>query len=270
MSEILHHQVRGSHLDVALLFIHPLGADLTFWDDVVTLLEGRIACVACDLRGAGASPKVADPVLLDAHVEDLEALCAFLKLASVVPVGCAVGSMVAARYAAAHPERTPALVLSNPALKTSAQAQAMLRERAELVRRLGMRAILPEAVDRAFLGAPRDERYHRYYNRFASQDPAAYALAVLAASQADVTNDLARILCPTLVVAGAHDVLLPPTLAQAVADTLTSAHSVMIEEAAHFAPYQRPDTFVEHATAFLQTCGLLVDRPSVEKREAGS
>jgi pimeloyl-ACP methyl ester carboxylesterase len=133
----------------------------------------------------------------------------------------------------------------------------MLRERAELVQRGGIEAILPGAVDRAFLEQPRDARYRRYYDRFASQDSNAYALAVLATCEADVTNDLAQIVCPTLVVAGAHDVLLPPTQARAVAEIVRSARSVTIEEAAHFAPYQRPDIFVEHAAVFLEDCGLL-------------
>src|SRR5262249_11844510 len=148
---------------------------------------------------------------------DLETLRAALGIAELTVIGCAIGAMTAASYAAAHPERMRALVLTNPTPRTLPSAKTMLTERAELVGRDGMQAILPGAVERAFLNLPQDARYADYMNRFSKQDAGAYALALLAAAEDDAEDALRALRCPTLLVPGRHDVLLPMANAEAVA-----------------------------------------------------
>jgi 3-oxoadipate enol-lactonase len=250
-AEVLHHVVVGDARDVGLLLIHPLGGDLRFWDECVALLAPRFTCVACDLRSAGRSPCAAGPVEIEDHVGDLEALRRALVLDAVVPVGCAIGAMIAAAYAAAHPDATRALILTNPTARTTDEARTMLAGRAGLVRAGGMGAILPDAVDRAFLAQPRDARYRRYYGRFAAQDAEAYALSALGVLDADISAVLPAIRCPTLVLAGAHDVLLPPETARAVHALIPGAEFAIDEDAAHFLPYQRPEGFARLLAGFL-------------------
>lgn len=252
MPTLLNHVFHaGDPRRPALLLIHPLGADMAFWDECLSTWSPGIACVACDLRSAGGSPRAAAPVSIAEHAADLEALRQALGLLAVVPVGCAIGAMVAASYAARHPQRVRALVLSNPALATSPQAAAMLAERAASVRRSGMAAILPGAVDKAFVAQPRDERFDRYLARFAAQDAEAYALSALGILQADASADLAAVRCPALVVAGGHDVLLPPAQARAVHALMPASEFVQVDAAAHFVPYQQPRRFAELVVDFL-------------------
>ena len=251
MAELLHHVMRGAPDGPVLLLIHPLGADLRFWEECIPIWDGSIPSLACDLRSAGSSPRSREPVTIARHVADLETLRQALGLGAVVPVGCAIGAMVGAAYAARHPERASALLLSNPARRTSERAAAMLRERAELVRRGGMSAILPGAVERAFVGQPRDQRFQRYLARFAAQDAEAYALSTLALLDADVSADLDAIRCPTLVVAGGNDMLLPSEQAQEIHALLAQADLVLLEDAAHFIPFQTPARFARLVLDFL-------------------
>ena len=242
---------RGEPPAPALLLIHPLGADLAFWDECIAIWNPRLSCIACDLRSSGRSPRAAAPVSIAEHVSDLEALRSRLNIETVIPVGCAIGAMIAASYAASHPTRTPALVLSNPAPRSSEQSKAMLIERSERVRRSGMAAILPDAVDRAFMGQPKDERYQRYFERFAAQEPEAYALSALGILDADVSADLAALRCPTLIVAGGQDVLLPPEQARSVHALVPHAQFVLLADAAHFTPLQKADQFAKRVLDFL-------------------
>jgi 3-oxoadipate enol-lactonase len=252
MPERLHHIVRGGTPGgPALLLIHPLGADMRFWDECVEIWQPHLACVACDLRSAGRSPRAAAPVSVAEHVADLEALRMSLGLPAVVPIGCAIGAMIAAAYAAHHSAHVAALVLSNPGIRTSSQARTMLTARAEAVRRGGMAAILPDAVDRTFLNQPRGARYERYLSAFASQDPEAYALSVLAVLDMDIAADLPKIRCPTLLIAGRHDVLLPPDHARDAQRLLSSAQLVVDEDGAHFIPFQRPEHFASLVLDFV-------------------
>jgi 3-oxoadipate enol-lactonase len=253
MAALLHHRLEGDATrEPALLLIHPLGAALDFWDDCLPFWRPQLTCLAMDLRSAGGSPRDGAPPGLDRHVADLEALRAALGIESVIPVGCAVGTMVAAAYAARHPDRVPALVLSNPTPRTAEAARAMLTARAESVRAGGMAAILPGAVERAFEAQPRDERYHRYLAAFAAQDPEAYADAVLGFAGADATADLPHVRCPALLVAARHDLLLPPTQAEEVRRRLPrGARLELDEDGAHFLPYQHPARFAARVLDFL-------------------
>ncbi|PZW48045.1 3-oxoadipate enol-lactonase [Humitalea rosea] len=256
MTALLHHQIHrhpSSHGPV-LLLIHPLGAAHDFWDACLPGWTPHVGCLAVDLRSAGRSPGDGAPPGLDRHVEDLEALRASLGLARLIPIGCAVGSMVAAAYAARYPSRVAGLVLSNPTPRSAESSRAMLLARADAVRAGGMGAILPGAVERPFEAQPRDARYAHYLAAFATQDAGAYADAVTGFATADASADLPLVRCPVLLLAGRHDLLLPLLQAEAVRDLLPPGARLEVDEAgAHFLPYQRPDAFARRVMDFLAT-----------------
>jgi 3-oxoadipate enol-lactonase len=258
MSQILHHDYTAATGDgPTLLLVHPLGGDLQFWEPLLTLLSGKIACLRCDLRSAGQSQRFGGPVTIEDHARDLECLRTHLGLDQVIPVGCAIGAMTAAAYAARQPGHCPALILSNPTHKTQPSARQMLSQRAQLVIEKGMQAILPDAIDKAFYGQPRDSRYAQYFDRFAGQDPVGYAQSILGVLDADVTAHLQSLTCPTLVVCAALDLLLPPEHAQAVHALVPGAQWARIEQAAHFAPLQQPEEFAQLVLDFLGHHGLM-------------
>lgn len=254
---ILHHQVVGQDRGIGLLLLPPLGAKLDFWQSCMDIWRDRVACVAIDLRSYIATGGDKLPVTIDQHVEDLRHLQRHLGFERCVPVGCAVSSMIAAALAAAHPETTAALVLSNATPRSSPQARTMLSERGATVRRQGIAAILPQAVERAFLNQPHDERYRRYYDSFASQSAEDYAFACEASADYDAGSCLEAVRCPTLVIAGEHDVLLPPALSREVAAAVPGSRLHIMPNVAHFAPYQAPEVFAGLVDAFLKAHGLV-------------
>lgn len=253
---MLHHSHHPAPRPDAptLLLIHPMGASLSFWNACLPAWQKVAGTVAVDLRGAGASPFDGVPPTLADHVADLEALRAALGLVQIVPVACAVGCMVAASYAAHYPQYVAAMVLSNPTARTAEPARGMLQARATAVRQGGMAAILPAAVDRPFEAQPRDARYDAYFAAFAAQDPVAYAASVEGFAMADASAALAEVACPTLLVPAAHDLLLPPRLAEEVAALMPPglAQIALDPVGAHFLPYQRPVDFAKRVLAFLR------------------
>jgi len=254
MTGLLHHVLHpaASGRGPALLLIHPLGADHRFWDACLPAWTPRVACLAVDLRGAGHSPGTGTLPTLADHAAELEALRTSLGIDRVVPVGCAVGAMVAATYAARYPDHTAALVMANPTAYSVPAAREMLHARARTVRAEGIAAILPEALDRAFAEQPRDARYDAYYAAFAAQDPMAYADAVESFATADARGDMPKVRCPVLLVPARHDLLLPPALADEVRSLLPpGARLELDEDGAHFLPYQRPERFARRVLDFL-------------------
>ena len=159
--------------------------------------------------------------------------------------------MVAASYAARHSERTRALVLTNPGMRNSDAAKTMLRERVGIVRSSGMVVLLPEAANRAFHQLPHDLRYERYVERYSAQDPEKYALSVLGYLDANVSDIVPRVRCPTLIVAGEHDILMPPGDGPAMKELMPRAEFTLMQGVAHFLPYQAPERFAAMTARFL-------------------
>jgi len=250
----LHHEIDRAPQGPALALLHPLGADLGFWAACRRLWAGRRTVLAYDRPGAGGSPPPPAPQSAAACVADLEALRAQLGLEMIVPVGVAIGAMLAAAYAASHPERVAGLVLCNPATALSPAGREMTVGRVQRLRAHGIDGLLPDAVDRAFNGLPQDGCYQAYLAAFRRNDPLGYERCALAAMGIDITEDLRRIRCPTLVVAGSLDILFPPGEALKTVALLADATYVELPKAAHFPPFQSPQAFVDAVDAFLPRC----------------
>jgi 3-oxoadipate enol-lactonase len=250
---ILAHRIEGASGGLSIVLVHPLGADQSFWDESRRHLGERTVTVSCDLRGSGQSPDLAEPLRLDRTAGDIEALRGHLGLERMVVIGCAVGAMAAARYAARHAERVLALVMANPGFRITEAGQAHLVERVPLVRAGGMQAILPQAVAGAFTGCEDTERRWRYQERFAAQTPENYALAALGAAESDISGDLPLLRCPVLLVSGRNDLRFGPSHVAKIAPLLPHATYVELEDGAHFIPYQQPAEFGAIVRRWCQT-----------------
>ena len=250
MGRYLNHRLSRPVQDIPLLLVHPLGGSLAFWDECVALWK-TYSCLAVDLRSAGGSPAAEDDLDLDTHVEDLKVLLDHLAIERVVAVGCALGSTVAAGFAARYPDRVDALVMANPEIQLSETARQSLRERASLIGVAGMAALLPAAVDRIFAGLPHDERYDRYSQAFAGMDPVAHARSILGFLDADIAAQLETVRCPTLLVPAEHDIFGPPANVTEIAKLFLDVETKILRGASHFGPYQAPAAFAAMVQDFI-------------------
>lgn len=92
----------------AVVLIHGWALSRREWDDQIAALSANYRVIAYDRRGYGKSTGFADPT---ADPGDLRALLDTLHIRSAVLVGHSAGADVAARFAAAMPQRVDALVL---------------------------------------------------------------------------------------------------------------------------------------------------------------
>jgi pimeloyl-ACP methyl ester carboxylesterase len=109
--------VRSGTLDIAVrdyggdgppvLLVHGLGGDMSAWDVVAPLLNGRV--VALDLRGHGKSGD--GPWDWDAVLDDLEAVADHLGLTNPAVVGHSLGGILAGMWARRHPDCPAAVSL---------------------------------------------------------------------------------------------------------------------------------------------------------------
>jgi pimeloyl-ACP methyl ester carboxylesterase len=179
--------------------------------------------------------------------------------------GVSFGGLIALRFAAAHPERTSALILSStPAPKLQLRrrhqiytrlpwifgplflVETPLRLREEIVTAIPdwrERWAFRLRVLRTFLGAP-----------VSFSQMAARARMIMAT---DLTPDCERVTAPTLVLTGERqlDHVVPVDGASAYARLIPNACAAVIERTGHIGSITRPDAFAALIRTFVLDAG---------------
>ena len=81
------------------------------WAGFLSRLASFARLITFDWRGTGLSDPVARAPTLDEHMDDMRAVMAAAGCERAAVLGFSAGGLLAARFAATHPERTEALIL---------------------------------------------------------------------------------------------------------------------------------------------------------------
>jgi pimeloyl-ACP methyl ester carboxylesterase len=229
-----------------------LGCSGAAWDPALRCLARRPLgqpVVAPDLPGYGRSPGPREALGIDDLADWAAHLLAALGIARAYVAGNSMGCQVALALARRRPERVGGLVLVGPttgervplwryALGLLADGRhEPLRYNAALVRMYSQ------------MGIP---RFLATTRKMLDDDPLGQAGAVAA---------------PCLVLWGRDDRIIPERAARRLAKTLPRGSFLTVEGAAHAVQFNKPDSFVEIALAFLAGAEAAMDRShSVRER----
>ena len=124
---------------------------------------------------------------------------------------------------------------------------------AERVSKDGMAAVLDTAIGRMFPPAFAEKNPDLIAERKAALpkvDPQCFARACFALASMDLTNKVAGIKNPTLVLCGALDQTTPPALARALAKKIPGARYEEIADSGHCPMLEQPDRLVSLLLGF--------------------
>jgi proline iminopeptidase len=194
------------------------GGDHAIFRPMLSSLTHVAQVVYLDLRGNGRSDRsTPDKWNLATWAEDVRAFCDALEIEKPVVLGSSFGGFVAQAYATRFPEHPGKLILcaTNPRFNLS-RALAMFE-------RLG--GAEAAAIARSFFANPSPSAFQSYiqvclplYSRLPIQHQSPDSIIHFDVARHfiggewhtfDFTRELERIRCPTLVLAGAHDPVLP-------------------------------------------------------------
>jgi pimeloyl-ACP methyl ester carboxylesterase len=252
----IHYDVRGSsHQTVVLL--HGLGLSSRFWFDQPERLGSSPdpwRVITIDNRGVGRSDKPLAPqsYTMRAMADDVAAVLDHARVERAYVAGLSLGGMIAQHVALRHAPRVEGLVL----LGTSAGFPHMHLPRAKA---LASFLALP------FDGSLRRREVRRPFARLllGGQDvgrstellsgwpdafktdptPTRVFMAHLAAAvfSHSAGDDLHRVHCPTVVVTGDDDALLPQQNSRTLARLFPWAHLEVVRGAGHIIPASHPE-----------------------------
>ena len=108
-----------------LVLVHGVGLDHKSWQYLLEDFSGQ-ATLTYDLLGHGQTERTLGRQSFEPFIEQLDVLLSGLKIPEVILVGFSLGGLVAAHFAASHPQSVRALVLiSTVYQRTSAERQAL-------------------------------------------------------------------------------------------------------------------------------------------------
>jgi pimeloyl-ACP methyl ester carboxylesterase len=251
-----------------LVFVHGLAGSWTNWLENICEFAGDHRVVALDLPGFGASQITTEPISIPGYARLLEDLCAKLEIASAAVVGSSMGGLVSAELALRHPQRVERLCLISAAglsierlplrhvLKATAPLERVFSfygglvagRAATLARRRRLRRLMLALVvahpDR--LPAPLAAEL------VAGAGRPGLLPGLQAMTAYPIRDRLGEIACPTLIVWGARDKLVPVRDADEFERLIAGARKIIYPDTGHLAMLERPACFNEDLRAFLE------------------
>ena len=238
----LHYELAGAEDAPVVVFSHSLGADLSMWDAQAGEFSRRYRVLRYDTRGHGESSLPAGPHTVAAMAGDVVDLLDYLTIPVVAFCGLSLGGVTGLWLAQNAPKRVRKVVACSAAAKIGTQES--WDARIDLVRREGMKAVVPGILERWFtpaFHAKSAETIRATERVLLGIDVDGYAAGCAAVRDADLREGLSG-LVPTLLANGARDPVTPPSDGQALAALIprarylefAGAHMFTMESAVEF------------------------------------
>ncbi|HTN63936.1 MAG TPA: 3-oxoadipate enol-lactonase [Devosia sp.] len=253
---VLHYRVRGRADAPVLALVNSLGTDARIWDGVIALLAPHYRIVSYDKRGHGLSDAPAGDYTIAQHADDLAGLLDHLGIAHCALAGVSVGGLIAQDFAIRYSQRLTALVLCDTAAQIG--TDAMWNTRIAAVRGPGLASIVEPVMQRWFTPSYRHMQpvdLAGWRNMFLRMPAQGYAGTCAALRDADLTQAVATIITPTLVLVGDQDLSTPPDLVRATADRIPHARFYTIAGAGHLPMIEQPEALASLLQQFFNEVG---------------
>jgi len=238
-----------------LVFLHPVGLDLTWWGEQFSSFGRDFDVVAVDMPNHGLSGNLTEAPTFDGLAERLAVVIDRLGAGPAHLVGVSVGGMIAQKLALKRPDLVRSLCLVATLCTFPDGVREGLRERARVARADGMAKIAELSNQRWFpsdFRTRRPDMMDRTAKSLLQQDRDFHASMWEMISTLDLEANLPTITCPTLVVAGSEDINAPAAAAELIARLIPAASLITMEKVGHFPPFENPRLFNDHLRRFLE------------------
>ena len=249
-----HVDVRGTSLHYVeegegfpLLLIHGLAGDAAAWRPQIDGFRDRYRVVAFDNRGAGRSSQREEAVSTQSMARDTLGLMDALGIQRAHVVGRSMGGAIAQHMALEAPERVSTLVLCASFAKLDPLGYRILTNMREVLEWRGSWEDHARHSVANFVSAD-------FYNTHAevvanivaliaseSRVPACYIAQNHACLLHDTLDDLHRVECPTLIMAGGRDPICSPTTTRWMSERIPRSRTVVFDRSSHFFLMEEPE-----------------------------
>lgn len=243
-----------------LFLLQGLGLSSRFWLQLPQHLSSRFRVVLVDNRGTGRSDRPRGPYSIRAMARDTLSVADALGLEHFGLAGISMGGMIAQEVALqAAPGRISGLALlattcglPRGRIPPMSSILTLLRganRTPETLREIRKLIVSPEAYEA-------DPHLFSDFERLMAESPTSpsvFLRQLLAASLHSTGRRLGQIRCPTLVVTGDGDRLIPPENSRIISRLIPGARLEVVPGAGHAFPLERREYLPPLLTQFFES-----------------
>jgi pimeloyl-ACP methyl ester carboxylesterase len=258
-----------------VVFVHGLGGCWQNWLENIprAAAEGRRA-IGIDLPGFGYSELPGEDISISGYGRAVSSLLEQLDLGESVLVGNSMGGFISAEVAIQFPARVSRMVLvsaagvttsdlsSGPIMAGARLVAALATRTAAMSDRVVRRRHIRHAVYHSFIRHPTRIRNELLFEITQGSGRPGFMGALRAIMEYDFRDRLPEIGCPTLIVWGTEDMLVPESDAGEFERLIPNSRKLIFEDTGHMAMIERPQTFNDCVFEFL------AEEPDAAKSEA--
>lgn len=233
----------------AVLFLHGAGSNAATWWQQLPSFNARHTCITMDIRCFGRSAAPVQEFALDNFAEDAIAILDREQLERAALVGQSLGGFVGLKLSLDHPERVAAFVACDSSLGIDHPVLVDIFAK----RRITQRAVTVEqrSLGRWFLeNHPDKAQLYAQINHF---NPSAHSISSAEWGEALAgllhpdsllpVHALRGLACPTLLLVGSEDPIVPAAVMREVAELVVGSELAVIDDAGHSAYFEKPQEF---------------------------
>ena len=251
-----------------LIFIHGLSGCWQNWLEQIPHFARDHRVIAVDLPGFGQSEMPAEDISISGYADTIDALMAKLDIDAARIVGNSMGGFIGAELAIQHPARVERLVLvaaaglSIESIRT--ERKTGLRHRAENVvffslghlasrsHQVALRARLRGALLLLVAAHPTKLPGPLAAQQVLGSGKPGFSDALDAMCHYPLRDRLEKISCPTLILWGDKDRLVPLKDAAIFEKLIPDSRKIIYKDTGHVSMMERPARFNDDVRAFLQ------------------
>ncbi len=247
-----------------IVFSHGLLMDHTMFAAQQAAFAPGYRVISYDHRGQGNSPEAASSYDMDTIAEDAAALIVALKASPCHFAGLSMGGFAGMRLAARRPELVKTLTLMNTgAQREPLSGRVRYNFLAQLVKLVGTQPFTSIAVKELFgkstraSSDPTQQAMLKEWTAKLASRPKNVARALLGVmNRPEFSKDeLARIQCPTLIIAGDDDTAQPLIVSERMAQAIPNARLVRIPACGHSSSLEQPDAVINAMRELMKKAG---------------
>ncbi|PWT91571.1 MAG: alpha/beta hydrolase [Proteobacteria bacterium] len=250
-----YYEVHGS--GEPLLLIAGFACDHSIWSEVEPSLASKYRVISFDNRGVGQSSASDGPYSIRQMAEDAVSILDEIGVSQAHVAGHSMGGQIAQELALAHPNRVRSLILLSSCAKSDERGKAVIEMFGELPGmvdvRTSARLIMPWLYTNAFYSKP--GAVEQLVNWLVESPFPPTAQGMYHQSRAITASDtaarLGAIRCPTLILVGREDVLLPFPFSEQLAKGIPTADILVLEGTGHGLLIETPEAVCKAMLDFL-------------------
>jgi pimeloyl-ACP methyl ester carboxylesterase len=248
-----------------VVFVHGLGGQWQNWLENIPRLAQDRRVVALDLPGFGLSEMPADKITIPSYGKCVDGLMKRLELELAVVVGNSMGGFIASEVAIQFPPQVERLMLVSSAGISSANvarapiltvgriATALTAYTAARHRAMARRPVSRHAALALVARHPSKLKADlAWEGLMKGAGKPGFDDALRACLEYDFRDRLPEIACPTLIVWGENDSVIPSRDADEFERLIPNARKLMMEDTGHVPQVERPEAFNRVLLEFLE------------------